>query len=156
MTFSNGARSTSMRTYAKVLKSHRGYHSAKSKGYDFSGYIGKDVSFGNAVFVREGISVLKHEELAGIISEAGYDSTRSAIGKTEFVTIQAGAEPLTICNLHGLFAKDTNKKDIPERIEQSHNVKNALDAFPGEKILCGDFNLVPDGKNRIWKQACTT
>src|SRR3989338_56760 len=39
------------------------------------------------------------------------------------------------------------KGDNPARLEQSENIKKLLDNFEGAKILCGDFNVVPDTKS---------
>jgi endonuclease/exonuclease/phosphatase family metal-dependent hydrolase len=144
---SDGARASLHEDISKILMSYRAFHSPKSKGYDYSGYIGKDINFGNAIFIKESISVLSYDEIFNIVSDAGHDWRKNAIAKAQFITIQVGGVPLAICNFHGMWIKDTNKKDTPERIEQSHHIRKILDSFPGEKILCGDFNLLPDGES---------
>ena len=51
-----------------------------------------------------------------------------------------------VCNLHGHWTPNF-KGDNPARLEQSENIKKLLDNFEGAKILCGDFNVVPDTKS---------
>ena len=145
--FSGGAKMNLYQDISKILKSYRGYHSPKSKGYDFSGWIGKDVDFGNAIFIKEGLSVLAYTELFDVISDAGYDWREHAIAKAQLMTINTGKASFSICNFHGAWLKGTHKKDTPERIEQSRHLRNKLDTFPGEKIICGDFNLLPEGES---------
>ena len=143
----DGARASLYEDLSKILAQYQAFHSPKSKGYDYSGFIGKDINFGNAIFVKKDIQILSYDEMFNIVSDAGHDWRQNAIAKAQFITIQAGKSPLAICNFHGLWKKDTHKKDIPERIEQSHHIRKILDSFPGEKIICGDFNLLPDGES---------
>ncbi|MCL5733730.1 MAG: endonuclease/exonuclease/phosphatase family protein [Patescibacteria group bacterium] len=55
-------------------------------------------------------------------------------------------EKLTIANFHGLW-NGGPKTDTPERISQSNRVKDFLNKIRGKKILCGDFNLLPETKS---------
>jgi endonuclease/exonuclease/phosphatase family metal-dependent hydrolase len=144
---SDGARANLYEDISKILSSYRAFHSPKSKGYDYSGYIGKDINFGNAIFIKNEIPVLSYDEMFNIVSDAGHDWRKNAIAKAQFITIQIGKAPLAICNFHGMWIKDTHKKDTPERIEQSHHIRKILESFDGEKIICGDFNLLPDGES---------
>ncbi len=147
MEIADGARASLHEDISEILTSYRAFHSPKSKGYDYSGFIGKDINFGNAIFIKESIPILSYDEMFNIVSDAGHDWRKNAIAKAQFMTIQAGNAPLAICNFHGMWIKDTHKKDTPERIEQSHHIRKILDSFPGEKIICGDFNLLPDGES---------
>jgi endonuclease/exonuclease/phosphatase family metal-dependent hydrolase len=145
--FSSGAKMNLYQDISKILTSYQGYHSPKSKGYDYSGYIGKDIDFGNAFFIKKDIPVFSYEEIFDVIAVAGHDWKEHAIAGGQLATIIYGKAPVAICHFHGAWIKGTHKKDTPERIEQSHRVKKMLDAFQGEKILCGDFNLLPDGES---------
>lgn len=144
---SDGARASLHEDISKILSSYRSFHSPKSKGYDYSGFIGKDINFGNAIFIKKNIPILSYDEMFNIVSDAGHDWRKNAIAKAQFMTIQTDNAPLAICNFHGMWIKDTHKKDTLERIEQSHHIRKILDSFPGEKIICGDFNLLPDGES---------
>jgi endonuclease/exonuclease/phosphatase family metal-dependent hydrolase len=145
--FSHGAKMNLHQDISKVLKSHREYHSPKSKGYDFSGYIGKDISFGNAIFIRKEIPVSHYEEAFDVINDEGHDWRKNAVAKAQIMTVEVSAKSLVLSNFHGVWIQGTHKKDTPERIEQSDHLKEILDSFSGEKIICGDFNLLPDGES---------
>lgn len=54
-----------------------------------------------------------------------------------------GGRAFSIMNVHGLW-NGRGKTDTPERIEQSKRVKEFMDSIKMPKILCGDFNLLPD------------
>lgn len=54
-----------------------------------------------------------------------------------------GERGISIMNVHGLW-NGKGKTDTPERIEQSKRVKEFMDSIKMPKILCGDFNLLPD------------
>lgn len=76
-----------------------------------------------------------------------------ATGNLQWVDVSNGAEVFTIANLHGIWIKDTKKADCPARITQSKKIKNFLDSKNNKKILCGDFNLIPNGESmRILNQ----
>lgn len=144
---SDGARASLHEDISKILPAYKAFHSPKSKGYDYSGYIGKDINFGNAIFIKENIPILSYDEMFNIVNDEGRDWRKNAIAKAQFMTIRVGETPLAICNFHGMWIKDTKKRDTPERIEQSHHIRKILDSFSGEKIICGDFNLLPDGES---------
>lgn len=44
--------------------------------------------------------------------------------------------------MHGLW-NGKGKTDTAERILQSQEIKSFMDSVDGEKVLCGDFNLLP-------------
>jgi exonuclease III len=48
-----------------------------------------------------------------------------------------------IAQVHGLW-QSGGKEDTPERKEQSHMINKILSDFGERRILCGDFNLLPD------------
>lgn len=145
--FSNGAKMNLLQDIKNILLDHNSFYAPKSRGYDYTGWIGKEIDFGNALFIKKGIPVTHYEELFEAIQHSKHDWTKNALAKAQVVTVEIGGKPLTICNFHGIWINGTEKKDTPERIEQSHHLKKALDAFHNEKILAGDFNLLPDGQS---------
>jgi len=64
----------------------------------------------------------------------------------QYVCFRAENKAFTICNMHGV-ANPGDKKDNDERLEQSNKVINFLAGKKGAKILCGDFNLLPETKS---------
>lgn len=107
-----------------------------------------DTHPGLAMFTRDTLSVITH---GGFRTYQTFPATTILGGKTtgscQWIEIQTDTMPITILNLHGLWQKDTKKADTPERLNQSAILNEFLTGRPGKHILCGDFNLVLDGKS---------
>src|SRR3989344_1806502 len=56
--------------------------------------------------------------------------------------LQKGVDYI-ISHFHGLW-NGQGKTDTPDRLEQSRKAKALLDGVDGKKVICGDFNLLPD------------
>lgn len=99
---------------------------------------------GQAIFIRKNLTVTNHggfrtyETLPQKTTDGG-----KITGSCQWVEIDHN---LTIMNLHGLWQKNTNKVDTPERLTQSQKIQSFLQKRKGKKILCGDFNLIPNGQ----------
>lgn len=52
----------------------------------------------------------------------------------------------TVINIHGLW-NGQGKKDSPERLLQSQNIRHFISSIETPVIICGDFNLRPDTKS---------
>ncbi|MFA6513862.1 MAG: endonuclease/exonuclease/phosphatase family protein [Patescibacteria group bacterium] len=103
---------------------------------------------GQAIFVRKGIKV---KDGGGFLcyDEIPYntDAGGKITGNLQWIDLEINDEVMTIANLHGLWQKDTKKLDTPERLVQSKKIKDFLATKKGRQIICGDFNLLPDGKS---------
>jgi endonuclease/exonuclease/phosphatase family metal-dependent hydrolase len=97
---------------------------------------------GQAIFVRSSYEVKANGEASATMPDGGMMT-----GNCQWIDVATGSDTITIANLHGLWQQGTGKVDTPERLEQSRIVKEFLDSKPGRKILCGDFNLLPDGQS---------
>lgn len=118
---------------ATILSGHTGYF-----------YPAQSTGFGVSIFIKKEI------EVVGSGSQFMYRHFDSMVDRdwtTEgklvgYVTAQINSTNYNFFTYHGLWRKD--KKDCPERIEQSHNIVNFIKNFSGKTILGGDFNLRPD------------
>jgi len=63
--------------------------------------------------------------------------------KLQYATIETPQGDCVVANFHGLW-NNGPKTDTSERIEQSKKVKEFLDKIGSPKVLCGDFNLLPE------------
>lgn len=63
--------------------------------------------------------------------------------KLQYIVIDAGENDVVIAHFHGLW-NGGSKTDTPERIIQSKHIAHFLSQFDCPKILCGDFNLLPN------------
>ena len=101
-----------------------------------------------AVFMRRGLPIKTIEDFIVYKPEQPKEvgSLMLTARKLQYVTLNFDGIELLIANYHGLW-NGGPKTDTPERIEQSEKIKSFLDEFSGPKILCGDFNLLPDTKS---------
>jgi len=98
-----------------------------------------------AVFVRRSLPVKAVADLE-IYRPAQPKEFGSAVfssRKIQYASLDLEGRALTVVNFHGLW-NGGPKTDTPERLTQSENVKSFLDGASGRKVLCGDFNLLPD------------
>lgn len=103
---------------------------------------------GQAMFVRKDIRVVASGGFRGYQDELPDESLGGKItGSIQWVELKTNKGVVVIANLHGLWQKDTQKKDTPERLLQSEIIKDFFRERSGKKILCGDFNLYPDTKS---------
>lgn len=97
-----------------------------------------------AIFVRETIPVLALA--APTVYEPPAPKSEGSLvfspRKLHAVTLDLG-RPVMVGNLHGLWNAGP-KTDTPERLAQSRKVAAVLNAHAGPKVLCGDFNLLPE------------
>lgn len=132
-----GGLATNVNLYSdigKTLPEHKGYF--RSQYND---------NFGLASFVDRQLN-LENEDEIYIYREKGYksDSEVANHGRNlQSLHLSIEGKKLNIFNLHGLWT-GINKSDTPERLEQSKRTVDYMNNFDGAKILCGDFNLLPD------------
>jgi endonuclease/exonuclease/phosphatase family metal-dependent hydrolase len=67
---------------------------------------------------------------------------RTGPSAAQYAIVRVGKSQCAIVNVHGLSAWP--KSDTPERIEQSRRIAGLPARAPSARIICGDFNLLPD------------
>ncbi len=127
-----------------ILKDYTGYFLE----YQDCSYYGEsssnlDFKYGIACFVRKN---LKQNFISGIglydqNKKWGDYSGRFAVGSALAVSV----EDYVIINIHGLW-QGSIKGDTEAKIEQSQKIIDLAESVGGKKIICGDFNLLPDTK----------
>lgn len=143
---SNGLKMDIFGNLAKELPDFDGYFTPIWENHDFSKKTEFAVKGGDAIFARNSISIKSH---GSFFIYGAYNDIIVHDGKMDFpVTVQyirfeQNGRPLTIAHLHGIAHPGT-KLDSPARLEQSRNIIDFLNRQTGEKILCGDFNLMPE------------
>lgn len=140
---SHGTRMNVLDDLAKALPDFLWYFSPEQDRFDLDGPINFDASLGQAAFVRKTIEV---ESEGGVFvyreRNSGLDLTNIP-ASLQYLRFAVNNKRFTVCNFHGL-AFPGHKLDTPERIEQSRRIRNFLDQEQNPKILCGDFNLMPN------------
>ena len=118
-------------------------------GYNDGGHYGEaskdlDFKYGIASFVR---SDMKQSRSKGIVlydpSKKWNDYTgRFAVGAALLVSV----EDCAVVNVHGMWQGGI-KTDTEAKIEQSKMIIDLAEKTGGRKIICGDFNMLPETKS---------
>ena len=128
-----------------LLRGFKGFFSPTSRNHDLSGPVDFKTEMGLAVFVKSAHKKMinKVYPIWGNIDERlKSDFTNIARGLQE-TEIKIGNFFLYVFNYHGI-PKPGDKLDTPDRLEQSRKIMGILEKIEGPKILCGDFNLMPE------------
>ena len=64
----------------------------------------------------------------------------------QWIKLNVGGKMYSVLNVHGLW-NGRGKTDTEERIAQSQRIKEFMSTVGNPKILCGDFNLLPETKS---------
>lgn len=127
---------------------------------DFNAYIYRDreesyfhgemlpleVGCGQVIFVRKKYTVLDHGGFRSHPESPYHKGGDLVSGRCQWIKIaHTTTSSITIMNLHGLWQRDSHKKDTPERLEQSRKIKDFFAGGDQKNILCGDFNVIHDG-----------
>ena len=130
----------------EVLPDFEGYFLPIFEMHDFAKKVDFMVQEGTAIFVKKSVP---HVGYGSLFVLRNYNDHLVYKGNIDFpsalqyVEINNNNQKITISNIHGT-AQPGTKIDTPERLEQSRNIINFLNKLSSEKILCGDFNLMPD------------
>ncbi len=114
----------------------KGYYSEDSQKLDFK--------YGIATFVRKDFnqSFLGGITLYNLDTKWNDYSGNFAAGAAMAVKV----ERYSIINIHGLW-QGSIKNDTEAKIKQSEKILDFAKNIDGLKIICGDFNLLPDTKS---------
>ena len=119
----------------ELLPEHNGYFRPVLEGV-----------YGIAIFVKNSIETISEGE---VFIHTGVGKTKEGIfsghhdRNLQWVEIKVKKKVYSILNVHGLW-NGQGKTDTPDRLAQSHKIKDFLNTVSGPKILCGDFNLRPN------------
>jgi exonuclease III len=97
-----------------------------------------------AIFYKRNLTVKKHfgKHVFGTLNgEVDFEKGKEA-NAVQCAKIISPKGSFWLANFHGL-SRPGNKLDAPARIRQSKKLVSVLDGLTGPKILCGDFNLMP-------------
>lgn len=105
-----------------------------------------DVGCGQVIFVRKNIEVIDSGGFRSHPDSPYHKGGDLVSGRCQWTKVKPNdAGEVTILNLHGLWQRNSQKKDTSERMEQSQKIRDFFNGHNGKKILCGDFNIINDG-----------
>ena len=140
-----GVRTNILDDFSRTLSDFCSYFAPAQDGFDNDGPVDFEISTGLATFVRKTVSVESWESLfvCGERNSARGDDPTTLPANMLCGRFVHQGKSFVVCNLHGVAYSGT-KLDTEQRLEQSRKIRRFLDQEHGAKILCGDFNLMPD------------
>jgi len=98
---------------------------------------------GSAVFVKNDIKILSKDSRLIYQGTEQYDPEKNHSANAVFLEIEKVGKSIVVMSYHGIgFPGD--KLDTEDRIDQSRKLVELMEMFSSPKILCGDFNLMPE------------
>lgn len=129
----------------EVFTGYHAFYYPAMKGYDDKSVVTYNLTTGLGMFIKRDIEVkgegdyfTYRKRFAPIKLE-----TRDQPVNLQYAHLRRGEKNMHIYNFHGLWYPG-DKLDNPERIEQSEKLVEFIAHQGGAKILCGDFNLMPN------------
>lgn len=105
-----------------------------------------DLCWGNAIFYKSSFQVVNTfnvDVLTGDKPKKIEEANMAQSIRVVSIELQLNGKNILVSTMHGLTYPG-DKLDTPNRLEQSKKTLDFLNQHNGEKILCGDFNLLPD------------
>ncbi|MBI4087705.1 MAG: endonuclease/exonuclease/phosphatase family protein [Candidatus Liptonbacteria bacterium] len=140
---SHGTRTNILADLVFALEGFQCYFCPVQKGVDLENFVDFEIETGQAIFAKKSLNVGGAGEIFVYRDRNGAENIQTIPAAINYVQIEDRNKKPTICNFHGL-AFPGDKLDTPERLRQSEKIQEFLDGMDGQKILCGDFNLMPD------------
>ncbi len=142
---SRGARIHLFDELTGLLGDFQGLFDELSRDHDLQGPVDFPLPVGMAMFFKK-IFLVRHRELiliTGNENDPVDASLHNPPRSLQVVGLRTSQGDLAVCNFHGI-PYPGDKLDTQARLQQSQKITEALARFPGPKVLCGDFNLMPE------------
>ncbi len=129
----------------EILPGHQVFFTLVQDNIDTEGEIEIPSKSGKAIFARQGLEFQSkgYKFLSNGFNTFKNDDFGTLGISFQYLETKNKERPLMVINVHGQpFPGD--KLDTPERLAQSRKIKDFVKDFKGQKIICGDFNLMPE------------
>ena len=144
-----GGRTNMFSEISAALPGFKGYYARACKGFDEGSMIDFELFQGQAIFARNRMSI----DSSGEVFLYGdkdmtprYESDWNPPTILQYVRFSTEDGRYTLASMHGM-AYPGSKLDTPDRLEQSRKLLSFLADEEGEKIVGGDFNLLPEAES---------
>jgi endonuclease/exonuclease/phosphatase family metal-dependent hydrolase len=144
----NGIFVNELQRISKSLPNHVPISCPYEYNVDYAGSDPKNSTFGLASFVYSKIEITGVDECFVIRDrDSMIGSDARTLGRNvQRISLKIKDQEVHVFNFHGLW-NSIDKNDCDERLIQSQNLLKYTNKFTGPKILCGDFNLLPNTKS---------
>jgi endonuclease/exonuclease/phosphatase family metal-dependent hydrolase len=142
---SHGARIHLFKELCNLLPEFTGVFDTGSQNHDLQGPVDFNLLCGLGTFVKKPFIISSHANMPiyGDMHDK-VDLEFSNIPRSvQEVGVQSERGTVYVYNYHGI-PKPGHKLDTPNRLQQSKKIRSVMEKESGPKILCGDFNLMPE------------
>jgi hypothetical protein len=143
-TISSGARAYFFQELEERLPEFKGYFCLRTTNSDLDGPKNYPVNQGLAIFFKQKFSIESYFE--NVVAEIDFNQDHPSEGKfmAQGLVLNFNNKQLGVVNYHGM-SRPGDKQDTERRILASGVLKKVWQNVRLEnKILCGDFNLLPN------------
>ncbi len=154
-TIPSGKRANLLMELSKLLTGFQVFYAPAQDGIEDNADIIAGVQLGLTIFVRKTLTVSDSGNffIYKTLNSYAHPDPSTWPYNAAFVGLTVNDKPLTICCLHGV-SEPGHKLDTSDRLAQSQTVIDFLNARPGNKIIMGDFNLLPKTESiRMFEKA---
>lgn len=140
------ARADLFKALTALLPDHVGYFASCQDGLQPGGVPADfHLQFGLATFVKKSITVRSYYDMFVFRDkDACVGNDLRTMGRNiQCLELLDSGVAWSIINFHGLW-NGQGKSDTDDRISQSKKVRENYERLEGKRILCGDFNLLPE------------
>ena len=133
----------------KSLPNFKGYFAPSYKKSDTKDPVDFPISHGLSVFVRKSYKVDSYGNVfiyGNLETWLKTQNLKRLPRNLLYITLIHKDKRYLISHFHGIWYPKT-KKDTKDRLHQSEKIKSFLNTHEGPRILCGDFNLLPNTKS---------
>lgn len=140
----HGSRANLFEELSAVLPGFTARFDSYFDNHDLEGPVDFPLSFGLATFIRQGIEIREQGTNEVFSPDVVSKAYRKYHRLLQYSKISRDGTTYLVVNLHGIYIKGSEKRDTPERLEQSAQIQKFLAEHKEKKIVCGDFNLLPE------------
>jgi len=133
-----------------ILSNFQVFYFPVAGGFDFdANSIAYDLTFGQAMFVNNSIKVNSQDNYF-ITKEDNFQILKKDFSNLptplQYLSLVNNGRVYHIFNFHGT-PMPSNKLDTKKRLTEAEKVKKITNSKTGQKILVGDFNLLPNTRS---------
>lgn len=142
----NGGRTIMFAEISSALPDFNGYLAPVSSGFDEESHASYEIVQGQAIFAKKNIPIDSHGEVfifgekAAVAEDAEPENLPAVM---QYVRFEKEGKCFTLATVHGI-PYPGDKRDDENRRAQSRRILSFFAGEKGEKILGGDFNMMPD------------
>ncbi|MEK7637527.1 MAG: endonuclease/exonuclease/phosphatase family protein [Patescibacteria group bacterium] len=140
----HGSRANLYEELSAVLSGFTARFDSYFDNHDLEDQVNFPLSFGVATFIKQGIEVKERGTSEIITPDIISKAYRKYHRLLQYSKISRDGITYLVANLHGIYIKGSEKRDTPERLVQSAQILKFLAKHKDKKIVCGDFNLLPE------------